>query len=195
VAAEVGAWRAAALIAVAGVGAALSSSVQAVVPLPVVPGLRPGPDVILVAAVFLGLSGRGEVAVVAALGTLLGYLADLASGSPKGLHMLLCLGVVLLARAASARVVVRGFVAVAVSCGFFAALEQLALLGGRVALEPSALSGAGWAPLRRAALSVMATALWAPLLFFVLRRVDRRVGRLASRRLAPGAPRSLSQVP
>src|SRR5262245_17939520 len=104
----IGAGRAIAFLVVAWLGMSVVASFQAVLPMRVLPGLKPGPDVAALVVLFVGLSGRGGPAGACAFAFALGYLADLSGGAPKGLHALAGIGLVSLARAASARLLVRG---------------------------------------------------------------------------------------
>ena len=161
--------RALMLIAVAFVGLVLVASAQAVLPLDW-PRHVPGPDVVLLVVVYLGLSGRGGLSGACALALFLGWLADLFSGAPKGLHMVAYALVGIAARGASWRLLVRGGALTALVAGMFA----LALGGMVVALRTSLLPSLGWGALRQVPLAAAVTALAAPPMFRLLRRLDRR---------------------
>jgi rod shape-determining protein MreD len=172
-----GAGRILALTLVAWLGTSLAASVQAVVPLPRLPGIKPAPDVVLLVVLFAGLSGRGTVPALALLAVGLGYLADLAGGAPRGLHMIACLLLALLSRVASSRLMVRGVVFTGLVAASFAALYHGGLAALRVALDPSLLA-AGWPGLLGSLpLSVLSATLFGPPLFALLSRFDRALGR------------------
>ena len=184
---SLGAGRAIAFLLVGWLGMSCVASLAAVVPMRVLPGLRPGPDVAALVVLFVGLSGRGSVSVVCLLAFALGYLADLSSGAPKGLHMMAMVPLVLAGRLASARLLVRGVIFTALVTGFFGggylvlvALMRIGLdLTGAAALSSSAASEVPvWrATLARVPLALLATSLFAPLVFGLLHRVERLFAR------------------
>lgn len=167
-----GAGRAIALVVAAWLGMSIVASFVAVLPMRILPGLRPGPDVAALVVLFVGLSGRGSTLTASLLAFAVGYLADLSAGSPKGLHVIAAVLLVLMARGVSQRLLVRGvifttFIA-AVFCGAW--LVLLALMRG--ALDPGGLR-AFRGPLAKVPLSLLSTALFASPVFAVLHRIDR----------------------
>lgn len=160
------------LIAVAWIGLVLVASAQAVLPLEW-PRHVPGPDVVLLVIVYLGLSGRGGLSGACALALFLGWLADLSAGAPKGLHMVAYALVGLAARGASLRLLVRGGLLTALVAGVFSLACGALVVALRTSLSPSL----GWAALRQVPLAAAVTALAAPPLFRLLRRFDRRFVR------------------
>ena len=176
-----GLGRALALLVVGWIGMAAVASLSAVVPTRMLPGLSPGPDVVLLVVLHAGLSARGGSAGLSLLAFALGYLADLSAGAPKGLHMAACVLLAQLSRAASSRLMVRGALLTGLVAAFFAGIYHLGLASARVLLEvgpgPGLLRPGVWAPLRQVAPAVLATALWGPVVFAVLRRLDRAFSR------------------
>ena len=119
--------------------------------------------------VYLGLSEGNVDGSVAAAGT--GYVLDLVTGSPKGLHTFLCVLLFVLVRAVSAAVDVRGRGPFALLSGLGALVLSLgALLLARFTSAPEVAPGALLVP--RMLLEAAATAALAPLLQPLLRRVD-----------------------
>ena len=157
---------------------------------------RPLPDVPFLVALYAGLhcrpfasSGDGSSALLslrnarpesmAGFGAVLGYLADVVEGSPAGLHALGLAVSVLLLRAVSIRLLVRGVGAVML-------VALLSLIGYRLLLSLvyllfSALfaaPGSTLAPLSDLSSllgEAIVTAVVAPLVFAVLSRLDRHV--------------------
>jgi rod shape-determining protein MreD len=127
------------------------------------------------------LSGRGSVVAHVGLALVLGYLADLFAGAPNGLHALSLAVCMLLARAASARLLVTTLwqtVGVAALAALVHSL--LLLLLSSTMYGNQAMSALGIVPA-----TVLATALIAPFELAVLRKLDRRVAyRTRSLRIA-----------
>lgn len=157
---------------------------------------RPLPDVPFLVALYAGLhsrpfasSGDGSSALLslrnarpesmAGFGAVLGYLADIVEGSPPGLHALGLSLSVLLLRAVSIRLLVRGVGSVMLVA--LLALISYRLLLALLYLLFAALFGAAGstlAPLSDLASLIgeaVVTAGVAPLVFAVLSRLDRHV--------------------
>jgi rod shape-determining protein MreD len=131
----------------------------------------PTPEVMLLVVLYLGLSGRGSVVAHVGLALVLGYLADLFAGSPNGLHALSLSVCMLLARAASARLLVTTqwhTVGVAALAALLHSL--LLLLLSSTMYGNQVVNALGIVPA-----TVCATALLAPLGFAALRKLDRRL--------------------
>ena len=127
------------------------------------------PDVLLLVAMFVGLAARESVVSACVLGLLLGYLGDLFSGAPKGLHMVVYPVAVLAARAATTRLMVRGRVATALSAAVFALVFGVLIATLRASFDPDA----GWGALREVPAMALATAVVAPLMFRILGRLEK----------------------
>jgi len=168
---EIGAGATLAFLGCGWIALILCSSLAAVLRVPRVPA----PDVVMLIVLFVGLTGRGTAASVCALGAALGYLGDLFAGSPKGLHLLACALLALLARAASSRLLVRGPIATAgvafvTALGFGAAVVTLRV----TALGDGPLGdGFASADARAVLVSALSTAAAAPAVFPLLRRIER----------------------
>ena len=139
--------------------------------LPPIPGQLPlpPPDVALIVVLYVGLTARGEVASVCGIAFVLGYFVDLFAGAPKGEHMLAYALLGLAVRGASARLLVRG----ALYTAAVTALFTLAFGALVVTLRHLLFPEVGWGALRRIPVETLITALCAPLVFRVLRRIDR----------------------
>jgi cell shape-determining protein MreD len=140
---------------------------------------------VLLVVVYVGLSGRGGLSRVCALALVLGWFADLFAGSEKGLHMIAYAAAGLAARGASWRLLVRGALLTALVAGVFALADGALVVALRTSLMPSL----GWSALRQVAPSALVTALFAPLAFRLLGRIDRSFIR--DPRLGDGMGRSL----
>jgi len=166
------AGRAIAFVLTAWAALVLVASGQAVLPV-TWPARLPGPDVVLLVVLFLGLSERGGLAGACALALILGWFADLFAGSPKGLHMAAYALVALAARGASSRILVRGHFPTAIVSGVFALASGVCLVALRTSLSPSL----GWGALKLVPAQAAMTTLAAPFGFAILRRLDRRFTR------------------
>lgn len=140
-----------------------------------IPGLAsaPVPAFGLLIVLYLGLAGRASMASLVAVALAIGYLIDLLSGSPRWLHALTLAIVMVIARGASNRLLVasrwqKALVALVAALGNGALLVILAappewptseVLGLLRVIPPTALL----------------TALFAPLVFALLGRLDRKL--------------------
>jgi rod shape-determining protein MreD len=145
----------------------LTGSLRALLPFTL-----PVPDVALIVILYLGLGGRGAPSAHAGVALILGYLTDLMSGAPRGLHALSFVIVMLLARAGASRLMVsRVWQEMVVT--FAVALGHGALV---IALASPMYDGEALSALRQVPLTALMTALVvAPLLFRFFRRVDRKL--------------------
>lgn len=125
------------------------------------------------ALVHLALGAGNVDGAVGAAGV--GYVLDLASGTPKGLFTFLAVAVFLAARLAGAAVDLRGRLGFAL----LSAGAALGLSAGGVALLRAAVAPEaqpGWGLLPRILVEAALTGLLAPLLQVALRRVDGLLG-------------------
>jgi rod shape-determining protein MreD len=162
----VNAQRAIVMILATYVGLIVTSSLQALSP-----WRLPTPEVALLVVLYLGLGGRGTAPTHVGVALVLGYIADLFAGSPKGLQSLTLAVAMVLARAASSRLDVATpwhtmVIALVATCAH--GLLLIAISSSMYAGEPSVA-------LRLVPTTAIATALVAPLAFALLRRVDRRL--------------------
>jgi rod shape-determining protein MreD len=133
------------------------------------------PDIGALTGAYLGLTARRQVSPAIGGAIVLGYLIDLISGAPPGLHALVLALTTLIARAIQQRILVRG---AAISIAFSA---TVALLAGVIALL---VRGAYRMP--SAAFSVevihvaqvtLATAILGPVVWKIFRRIDAAFAR------------------
>ncbi len=144
----------------------VTASVQTILPWPV-----PTPELMLLFVLYLGLDRRGATPSYLAMALVLGYLADLFSGAPRGLHALTLAIAMLLARAASSRILVTAaWHTVAIAFGATVA-HSLVLL----AISAELFGDTPLVALRVVPMTALTTAILAPFAFALLRRVDRRL--------------------
>jgi len=133
------------------------------------------PDLGALTAAYLGLTARRQVAPAVGGSVVLGYLADLISGTPPGLAALVLGLTCLIARAAQQRIYVRG---AAMAIGFSA---FVAVIVGFVSLVVRGLYGVPGpstiTQLQHLALVTVATALAGPLVYRMFRRIDAAFAR------------------
>jgi rod shape-determining protein MreD len=166
------AQRAIVMILAVYVGLIVTSSLQALSPWRV-----PTPEVALLVVLYLGLGGRGTAPGHVAVALVIGYLADLFAGSPKGLESL-TLGIgMILARAASSRL----DVATPWHTMVIALVAALAHGLLQLAISSSLYAGDATSALRLVPTTAIMTALVAPLVFHYLARLDRRLAPDPSR--------------
>ncbi|HET7501531.1 MAG TPA: rod shape-determining protein MreD [Kofleriaceae bacterium] len=133
------------------------------------------PDLGALTAAYLGLTARRQVSPAIGGAIVLGYLIDLISGAPPGLHALVLAMTTLVARAVQQRILVRG---ATISIAFSA---FVALVAGVLSLIVRALyrmpSAAISVELRHVALVMLATAVLGPLIWRIFRRIDAAFAR------------------
>ena len=133
------------------------------------------PDLGALTAAYLGLTARRGAAAAVGGSVVLGYLVDLISGAPPGLHAVTLALTCLVARMVQQRILVRG---AALTMGFSA---FVALIAGVTSMFVRALFNVpqpGFATdLQHLAFVTLATALIGPLVWRVFRRIDAAFAR------------------
>lgn len=130
----------------------------------------------------VSFSERWSMSSAALLSFALGYLFDLVSGAPLGVHAFVYLLISQLARLLSTRVVMRGVI-LSAGIGFVAALfAALLVIVVRAQLNPEG----GYEGFSEAPLEALLTGLFAPPLLWMLRQLE---GRLDPARLRVGLAR------
>lgn len=129
------------------------------------------PEVVLLMVLYVGLTARGSAAGNVALALLLGYLVDLFSGAPRGLHALTYGVVMVTALGASSRLLVSSRWQQVVVAG----LVSLGHGALSIALSSTMYGGEALQALRILPVTALFTALVAPLAFALFRRVDKRL--------------------
>jgi rod shape-determining protein MreD len=139
-----------------------------------VPTVALVPDPVLLVVLYLGVTPRQGAWVGAILALVLGYLTDLFSAAPKGLHALVYVLIFFGARGAQIRLLTRGWVFEVWFCFIAAFLGGFLVMLGRALATPTVgVQGFGVA-----ALQAVATAATAPVVFFLGRRLDRWTSRV-----------------
>jgi rod shape-determining protein MreD len=137
----------------------------------------PLPEVGLLVVLYLGLTARGPLPTHVGVALLLGYLTDVLSGAPRGLHALSLAATMLIARGAASRLLVaRRWQEVLVT--LLASLGHGLVVAALIMSPDGAPSwSAGWGE-RLAALPgpAIVSAVTAPLFFALALRLDRRLG-------------------
>ncbi len=141
------------------------------------------PQVTLLMVLYLGLGGRGAASGFLGVALLLGYLTDLFSGAPRGLHAL-SLGLTMaFARAVSSRLLVATRWQVVVVT-WLAAIGHGVLL---IALASPLYDGEIGRALLHVPLDTIVTAACAPFVFRLLTRIDRKLAPDPRALRMPGA--------
>jgi rod shape-determining protein MreD len=134
-----------------------------------------------------GLSPKWSLPSGAVVSFATGYLLDLVSGAPQGVHALVFVLMALFARILSTRIAVTGIVLTAAT-GFVASLVASVLVViVRAQVEPQG----GYGGLRQAPLEALLTAFFGPLVLGLLRRIDGKVDAARSRVGLSRGPRTL----
>jgi rod shape-determining protein MreD len=132
------------------------------------------PDVAALVAAYLGLVARNYIAPAVAGAVTAGYLADLLSGAPPGLHALVAGAVCLLGHGVHRRILVRGWAMTLGFSAFVGAIASLMVIVIRVlSNRPLEMSIA----MRELALVAIGTAAIGPLVFRLHRRIDAAFAR------------------
>jgi hypothetical protein len=145
------------------------------------------PDITLVFAVYLGMSGRSMLAQSTAGIVIVGWLADLLGGAPRGLSSVVMGVVCILCRLASSRLLLRGRLYIATFCLIAAVGANLLILGVRAYFSGSGgghLVGDVGDELIVIFGGALVTAALSPLLFKLCRLVDARFARTEREREA-----------
>jgi rod shape-determining protein MreD len=133
------------------------------------------PDLGALTAAYLGLTARRQVSPALGGAVVLGYLIDLISGTPPGLHALVLALTTLVARAVQQRILVRGAAVSIAFSGFVAVVAGVLALGVRWLYQmPTAAFSV---ELRHVAVVTVATAVLGPAVWRLFRRIDAAFAR------------------
>ena len=128
-------------------------------------------DLSLLIVLYLGFFGRGSTAAYVAVALVVGYLTDLVACSPRGLHALTLALFMLIARGASNRLLVANVWQTLVVTLASAIAHGALIISLTSSLYGSDAASALWL----VPLTAVATCLAAPLIFPLLRRLDRKI--------------------
>jgi rod shape-determining protein MreD len=133
------------------------------------------PDIGALSAAYLGLTARRGSAGAVGGSVALGYLVDLISGAPPGLHAMILGLTCLVARGVQQRILVRG---ATMTMAFSAFVALIAGVGGLLLRMIYGVPRAGFSlELKYIALITIATTLIGPLVWRVFRRIDAAFAR------------------
>jgi len=132
----------------------------------------------LLVVLHVGLSpSKWTVSSAAVVAFLTGYLFDLVSGAPQGVHAFVFTLMTLFARVLTTRVAVNGIVLGAATSFVASLLSSLLIVMVRAQVAPEG----GYGGLRQAPLEAVLTAIFGPFVLSLFRRLDGRVDTARSR--------------
>jgi rod shape-determining protein MreD len=148
------------------------------------------PSLGLLVVLHVGLSANWTVSSAAVVSFVTGYLFDLVSGAPQGVHAFVYVLMSLFARGLSTRVVVQG-IALSAATSFVATLiASLLIVIVRAQVSPEG----GYGGLRRAPLEALLTGVVGPIVLGLLRRIDGKIESVRSRVGLARGPRPLGRT-
>jgi rod shape-determining protein MreD len=161
----------------------LQSTVLELVPVHVA-----APSLGLLVVMHMGLSSKWSISSAAVVSFATGYLLDLVSGAPQGVHAFVFVLMLIFARALAARVAVTGIVMSAAVSFVASLLAALLIVIVRAQVAPEGSYGG----LRQAPVEALLTAFAGPLVLGLLRRIDGKIAETRSRVGLARGPRSLN---
>jgi rod shape-determining protein MreD len=145
------------------------------------------PSLGLLVTLHVGLSPKWSLSSSAVVAFATGYLLDLVSGAPQGVHALVFVLMSLFARILSTRVAVSGIVLSAATSFMASLLAAVMIVIVRAQVAPEG----GYGGLRQAPFEALLTAFAGPVVLGLLRRIDGRVDAARSRVGLARGPRTL----
>jgi rod shape-determining protein MreD len=155
----------------------LQSTVQELAPV-----RMPAPSLGLLVVLYVGLSPKWAISSASVVALCTGYLLDLVSGAPQGVHALVFVLMVVMARGLSTRVAVQG-VLLSAATAFVASLVAAFLV---VLVRAQVSPEGGYGGLRQAPVEALLTGVCGPVVLGLLRRID---GKLEDTRARVGLAR------
>jgi rod shape-determining protein MreD len=149
------------------------------------------PSLGLLVVLHVGLSPKWTVSSAAVVSFVTGYLFDLVSGAPQGVHALVFVLMSLFANALSTRVAVQGIV-LSAATAFVASLLSAALI---VIVRAQVAPEGGYGGLRQAPVEALLTGIAGPLVLGLFRRIDGKVDSARSRVGLARGPHNLRRDP
>jgi rod shape-determining protein MreD len=149
------------------------------------------PSLGLLVVLHVGLSAKWTWSSAAVVAFATGYLFDLVSGAPQGVHAFVFVLMSLFARALSTRVAVQGIV-LAAATSFVASLLASALI---VIVRAQVAPEGGYGGLRQAPVEALLTGIMGPLVLGLFRRIDGKVDSARSRVGLARGPHNLRRDP
>jgi rod shape-determining protein MreD len=145
------------------------------------------PSLGLLVVMHVGLSGKWSISSASLVAFATGYLLDLVSGAPQGVHAFVFVLMTLFARMLAARVAVTGFV-MSAAVSFVASLVAALMI---VIVRAQVAPEGGYGGLRQAPIEAVLTAITGPFVLGLLRRIDGKVEAARSRVGLARGPRTL----
>ena len=145
------------------------------------------PSLGLLVVMHVGLSSKWSISSAAIVAFATGYLLDLVSGAPQGVHAFVFVLMAIFARGLATRVAVTGIVMAAASSFVASLLAALLIVIVRAQVAPEG----GYAGLRQAPVEALLTAFFGPFVLGLLRRIDGKIDATRSRVGLSRGPRSL----
>ncbi len=145
------------------------------------------PSLGLLVVMHVGLSNKWSISSASLVAFATGYLFDLVSGAPQGVHAFVFVLMSLFARALAARVAVTGFVMSAAVSFVASLLAALLIVIVRAQVAPEG----GYGGLRQAPVEALLTGFAGPIVLGLLRRIDGKITETRSRVGLQRGPRSL----
>jgi rod shape-determining protein MreD len=146
------------------------------------------PSLGLLVVLYVGLSGsKWSLSSAAVVAFITGYLFDLVSGAPQGVHAFVFVLMALCARILSTRVAVTGVVLCAATSFVASLLAALLVVIVRAQVAPEG----GYGGLRQAPFEALLTGFAGPFVLGLLRRIDGKVDAARSRVGLTRGPRTL----
>jgi rod shape-determining protein MreD len=160
----------------------LQSTVLEIAPMHMV-----APSLGLLVVLHVGLSSKWTVSSAAVVSFVTGYLFDLVSGAPQGVHAFVFVIMSLCARALATRVAVQGIV-LGAAAAFVTSLISAALV---VIVRAQVSPEGGYGGLRQAPVEALLTGICGPFVLGLFRRIDGKVDNARSRVGLARGPRPL----
>jgi rod shape-determining protein MreD len=174
--------RSAATLTVAYLLLILQSTVLELAPVHMV-----APSLGLLVVLHVGLSSKWTISAAAVVSFATGYLFDLVSGAPQGVHAFVFVLMALCARLLTTRVAVQGIVLSAVTSFVASLLASVLIVIVRAQVAPEG----GYGGLRQAPLEALFTGFVGPIILGLFRHLDGRVDSARSRVGLARGPRPL----
>jgi len=135
------------------------------------------PSLGLLVVLHVGLSSKWTISSAAVVAFVTGYLFDLVSGAPQGVHAFVFVLMAVCARLLTTRVAVQGIV-LGAATSFVASLLASALV---VIVRAQVAPEGGYGGLRQAPVEALLTGIVGPFVLGLFRRIDGKVDSARSR--------------
>ncbi len=149
------------------------------------------PSLGLLVVLHVGLSSKWTISSAAVVAFATGYLFDLVSGAPQGVHAFVFILMALFARVLSTRLAVQGIL-LSAATAFLASLLTSALI---VIVRAQVAPEGGYGGLRQAPLEGLLTGFFAPFVLGLFRRIDGKVDAARSRVGLARGPHGFDPIP